>query len=88
MDESKNVWETHDLRLGAFLKTKKYSILGVRRNGNRIIFQFSDKETRTKDIGDYHARRSVVEPVAYMESISELRDMITMMNQENAVKEN
>lgn len=88
MSDSKTVWETHDLRLGAYLKTKKYSILGVRRNGNRIIFQFIDKDARTKDISDYHARRSVVEPVAYMGAIGELRDMITMMNSENAVKEN
>lgn len=74
----KNRWPTSDLRVGAYLRLAGFKIAETKRLGGRVVFDFEDRPDREDQVRKFFNREVSVEPLAYMASISELRDMVTM----------
>ena len=83
MDNTK--FQTTDLRLGAYLRMLGYKISSILRVGNRIIFHFDKKEGCQTDINRYYNKESTVEPLTYMSSLGEMRDMVGMASRGEAM---
>lgn len=76
-------WETTDLRLGAYLRMVGFKIKEVRKSEKNVIFTFEDRDDRAQKITEFYNKESKVEPLAFMASISEMRDMITQAERTN-----
>lgn len=80
---NKGHWQTSDLRLGAYLRLQGMKIVCLKKAGGRVIFEFEERPDRKDLITQFYNREAAVEPLAYMASIGEMRDMVTMAERSN-----
>lgn len=74
----KQRWQTSDLRLGAYLRMQGFKIACFKKMGRNVIFEFEERPERADQVTKFFNKEAVVEPLAYMASIGEMRDMVTM----------
>ncbi|MCP4481338.1 MAG: hypothetical protein GY817_00720 [bacterium] len=53
MPNTQKIYETSDLYLSAFLKAKGMRFLDKKREGNKFVFIFNDREDRKKLIEEF-----------------------------------
>lgn len=71
-------WQTSDLRLGAYLRTIGFKITEVKKEARNVMFTFEDQDKRKMEIAKFYNKEARVEPLGFMASMGEMRDMITM----------
>ena len=67
-------YETHDLYLAAYLRSKGFLLSDVRPNGaGRVAFVFRDKPERPDLILSYYNTQGTVEPLTYANALKDLK---------------
>ena len=80
METQKNVkskpisFETSDLPLASFLKASKLALVGVRKEGNRVFFQFADPKAEALAISFFNDVK--VPAASYARAFQEVKTLI------------
>lgn len=70
-----NIYKTSDLYLSAFLKLKGNKFT-IEKNNNKISFIFIKNDVLMKDIADYLSENGECEPLLFVNSIKNLKNLI------------
>jgi len=69
-----NSFETSDLAVASFLKAQKIPIAGMRREGNRVFFQFSHPKAETIAFSYFNGAK--VSASSYSQAFQELKTLL------------
>ena len=72
---SDNIYTTSDLYLSAYLKAKGLRLLYKRRDGNKFVFIFDDRQDR-KDLIQEFFNDGMVNITAFKSAIQDLKTMV------------
>jgi hypothetical protein len=70
-----NIYKTSDLYLSAFLKLKGHKFT-IEKNQNKISFIFDKTDVLTTNIVDYLSEGGNCEPLLFVNSIKNLKNLI------------
>ena len=70
-------WRTCDMKSVAFLLYAGFPVAAVGKDQGRVFFDFADTEERGAAVLSFWNKKTTVEPVAFTDSLSRARDMVT-----------
>lgn len=74
--EREDIFETSQLNIAAYLYASGLSLLGNRRFGKSIYFQFSEKRKAEQLVSSYFTGTATINPQDLFEKLNTLRDLI------------
>jgi hypothetical protein len=69
-------FETTDFYLASYLRCAGYALLGLRREGTRAVFIFTDRPERRSTVMAFYANQGSVPPLAFVGAIRNLKALI------------
>ncbi len=72
--DEKSCYDTSDLSVAAFLKASKIPLEGLKREGNRVFFQFSNPKAESLALSFFNDAK--VSAASYARALQELKTLI------------
>jgi len=69
-------FETTDFYLASYLRCAGYALLGLRREGARAVFIFTDQPERPSAVMAFYNNQGSVPPLAFVGSIRDMKALI------------
>ena len=69
-------YETHDFYAACFLRCIGYDMVGVRREGKRVIFIFEDRPERPRDVMAFFSDKAAVKPLRFASVIKDMKSLL------------
>ena len=77
VEKNDKAYETADLALASFLKTKELNLMGVvKRERGKAVFQFEDIEQRKQLVLDFCNGKGIVDALMYYNNMRNLKSMV------------
>lgn len=70
-------WRSCDLKTVAFLRYAGFAIINIGKEQSRVYFDFEDTVERKSSLLSFWNREQRIEPIAFVDSMNQVRDMIT-----------
>jgi len=71
--DDETVFETRDFYLACFLRCTGYDLIDLRAEGQRKVFVFRDRRTRSDDVLAFYGHGATVPPLAFSTTIKDMK---------------